>query len=156
MLNWTPRERPYIEYSMGFNLLVTGSPFSTLACHQALRFAVAAQKANKQIEQVFFYQDAVLIGHAHIQIPANEPNIQAEWLNWSKESGITLHLCIAACLRRGIMNTEEAIRHQKQSQENANKDMTAARTLKNGFAMSGLGQFTAACINSDATLTFGA
>lgn len=141
---------------MGFNLLVTGSPFSTLACHQALRFAVAAQKANKRIEQVFFYQDAVLIGNAYILVPANEPNIQTDWLNWSEESGVTLNLCIAACLRRGIMSTDEAIRHQKHPQESTNSEITTTGTLQEGFVLSGLGDFTAACINSGTTLTFGA
>ena len=131
---------------MTFNLLITGSPFTSLACHQALKFAQAAVVSNHQIHQVFFYQDAVLIANALIHMPSNEDNIQADWLAWSSSQQLPLNVCIAACLRRGIMDASEAKRHEKQHTGN----------LHAGFSLSGLGEFAVGCRNSEQTLTFGA
>ena len=53
-------------------------------------------------------------------------------------------VCIAAALKRGILNQEEAERYEKP-----------AHNLRDGFAISGLGQLVDAALMSDRLITFG-
>lgn len=130
---------------MIFNLLIKGSPFSTRACQSALRFAQTAHANGHQIRQVFFYEDAVLIANRLIYMPSKEQNIQADWQSLGASLDLPLQVCIAASIRRGVLSDEEANRHEKGSQGN----------LAHGFELCGLGSFSAACSESDQTLTFG-
>jgi tRNA 2-thiouridine synthesizing protein D len=55
-----------------------------------------------------------------------------------------LVVCIAAALRRGVLNQEEAERYEKST-----------HNLAQEFNISGLGQLVDAAVNSDRLITFG-
>ncbi|MGJ8646266.1 MAG: sulfurtransferase complex subunit TusD [Marinomonas colpomeniae] len=98
---------------MQYTLLITGSPYQSKACHTALRFMQAALKRYPDcIKGVFFYEDAVLIGNKLNQPPRDEIHITKAWQNIAKKYDISLYLCIAAAVRRGIISEDESRRYE--------------------------------------------
>ena len=128
---------------MKFSLLVMAAPYSTQSHLSALKFAKACIESNHQIYRVFFYNDGVLGANELQSPPQDELNIHNEWQLLAKENNIDLVTCIAAALKRGILNKEEAKRYQK---EQHNTDAP--------FELSGLGQLLDAQIHSDQMVTF--
>ncbi|WP_115895992.1 sulfurtransferase complex subunit TusD [Marinomonas pollencensis] len=114
---------------MQYALLVTGSPYQTKACHSALKFLKAAL-LNPQHTPigVFFYEEAVLIGNALSQPPRDEFDLRKEWAELAKAHHIPLYLCIAASVRRGIVNETESKRYE-----------LSQHSLAEGFQLEGLG-----------------
>lgn len=120
------------------------SPYSTQASLSALKFAQTCLQQNHQIYRVFFYHDAVHSA-SNLQSPAqDEVNIHEQWQTLAQTHEIDLVTCIAAALKRGVINEEEAKRYQK-SQHN----------LDQPFELSGLGQLLDAQLHSDQLVTFG-
>ncbi|GGN31265.1 MULTISPECIES: sulfurtransferase complex subunit TusD [Marinomonas] len=116
---------------MQYTLLITGSPYQTKACHSALRFIKAALlEYPNSIKGVFFYEDAVLIGNQIAQPPRDEINITQAWQDIAQQHNIPLYLCIAAAVRRGIINDTESRRYELEQ-----------HTLAEGFQLEGLGTF---------------
>lgn len=116
---------------MQYTLLITGSPYQTKACHSALRFIKAALLEHpNSIKGVFFYEDAVLIGNQIAQPPRDEINITLAWQDIAQQHNIPLYLCIAAAVRRGIINDTESRRYELEQ-----------HTLAEGFQLEGLGTF---------------
>lgn len=114
---------------MRYALLITGSPYQSKACHSALRFLKAALKNPDHILQgVFFYEDAVLIGNKLAQPPRDELSLTASWRAIAKEHNIPLSLCIAASVRRGVINETESKRYELEES-----------SLADGFQLEGLG-----------------
>lgn len=110
-------------------LLVTGSPYQSRACHTAFRFLRAALKKDPTcINGVFFYQDAVLIGSQLAQPPRDEFNLTEAWQALSNEYQVPLYLCIAAAVRRGIINEPESQRYELDQ-----------HSIASGFQLEGLG-----------------
>ncbi|GAB2596793.1 hypothetical protein GCM10026986_25270 [Nitrincola alkalisediminis] len=66
------------------------------------------------------------------------------WQALAEEHSIDLVICIAAAIRRGVLDSTEAKRYE-QNQTN----------LAEKFNLSGLGQLVEACILSDRVITFG-
>ncbi|KZN14587.1 sulfurtransferase complex subunit TusD [Marinomonas sp. TW1] len=114
---------------MQHTLLVTGSPYQSKACHSALCFARAALKAQPDsIKGVFFYEDAVLIGNDLAQPPRDEINLKQAWQTLASEFNLPLYLCIAAAVRRGVINESESKRYELNH-----------HSLSHGFQLEGLG-----------------
>ncbi|MBR7888345.1 sulfurtransferase complex subunit TusD [Marinomonas sp. A79] len=114
---------------MQYTLLITGSPYQSKACHSALRFLNAAMKAYPDsIKGVFFYQDAVLIGNTLAQPPRDEINLTQAWQAAAEQHKVPLYLCIAAAVRRGIVNKTESQRYELDQ-----------HSLADGFQLEGLG-----------------
>lgn len=126
LLNCNKAQNP-----MHYALLVTGSPYQTKACHSALKFLKAAL-LNKEntLEGVFFYEDAVLIGNALTQPPRDEFDVKKAWVELTNEHKVPLYLCIAASVRRGIINETESQRYELPQ-----------HSLSEGFQLEGLGTF---------------
>lgn len=124
-------------------LLVTAAPGTDAARH-ALRFADAALAAGHRLERVFFYRDGV--GHANVlrTPPQDEINELPGWQALAREHGTELIVCIAAALRRGVLDADEAARQEKPSQN-----------LAEGFTLSGLGQLAEATLLADRVISFG-
>lgn len=128
---------------MKFSLLVLANPYSSQGSLSALKFAEAVINQGHEIYRVFFYHDGVHSG-SNLQSPTqDELNIQSNWSAFSKAHNTDLVICIAAALKRGVLNQEEAQRYEK-SQFN----------LDNAFELSGLGQLLDAQIHSDRLVTF--
>ena len=129
---------------MIFSINVQSPPYSTQASYTAYQFCKAVLAQGHQLHRIFFYQDGIYCASRLAAPPQDELNLYTEWQNLAKENEIELVVCIAAALRRGILNQEESIRYQKD-----------AHNLAEGFILGGLGQLIEAAANSDRMVTFG-
>jgi tRNA 2-thiouridine synthesizing protein D len=130
---------------MNFALAVYGAPYSSQASSSALRFARAVTAAGHEIERVFFYHDGVSVANDSIVAPQDEVDLPGQWTALACEHKFELAVCIAASLKRGVVNETEQQRYE-----------TPNATLKPGFEIVGLGQLVDAVINADRLVTFAA
>ncbi|HEY8942348.1 MAG TPA: sulfurtransferase complex subunit TusD [Cellvibrio sp.] len=129
---------------MIFSITVQSPPYSTQASYTAYQFCKAVLAQGHHLHRVFFYQDGIYNATSLAAPPQDELDLFAGWQNLAKENKIELVVCIAAALRRGVLNKEESIRYQKD-----------AFNLADGFILGGLGQLIEAAANSDRIVTFG-
>ncbi|EXJ11375.1 MULTISPECIES: sulfurtransferase complex subunit TusD [Nitrincola] len=129
---------------MIFTVVVHASPCQNAAPESALRFCKALLSAGHTLHRVFFYRDGVFNGNQLISSPPDELNTMRAWQALAEEHSIDLVICIAAAIRRGVLDSTEAKRYE-QNQTN----------LAEKFNLSGLGQLVEACILSDRVITFG-
>lgn len=129
---------------MRYALLVLDAPWSRQSAHTALRFARTAVARGHQVTRVFFYADGVHAGNALAAPPQDEPDLVAAWRDLALTHGIELIVCIAAALRRGVLDSGESERYEK-----------AAANLDPAFVLSGLGQLAESALEADRVLTFG-
>ncbi len=130
---------------MIFSLNILGAPFSQQSANSAYQFAEAALSKGHSVYRVFFYHDAVHLGSTLAAVPQDEVNIGERWLDLAERHNIDLVVCVAASLRRGVLNSTEAKRYEKP-----------ASNLADPVALSGLGQLIEAGLMSDRLITFGA
>ncbi|MBX2808800.1 MAG: sulfurtransferase complex subunit TusD [Cellvibrionaceae bacterium] len=128
---------------MIFSLLVHCSP-SSPASLSAQRFAYALLRAQHRLYRVFFYHDGVYQGTALAHPPADQANIYAHWQALQEQHKVDLVVCIAAAIKRGILDDSEAKHHR-----------LSAHNLAPGMTLSGLGQLVDAIAHSDRLITFG-
>jgi len=129
---------------MNYSIAIYGGPYSDQASHSALHFARATLERGHLISRVFFYHDGVYNSSSLVSPPQDEVNVPAQWQSLAKEHDIELVVCIAAAVRRGLLDEKEAKRYSK-----------AGHNLAEGFTLSGLGQLVDAGLNSDKLITFG-
>ena len=128
---------------MNIAIAVYGAPTSSRAPVSALRFAKAALARGHSIPRVFFYYDAVAIANGLSVAPQGEPDISAEWSAFGRGHDVELIACIAAALRRGIVDADEAARYE-----------LSAHNLREPFRLLGLGQFVEMATSADRVVTF--
>lgn len=129
---------------MLFSIVVHAAPVQSQGAESALRFARAVLAAGHRIHRVFFYRDGIHNGSALASLPPDETNIPAQWQALAEAHQLDLVVCIAAAVRRGLLNEGEAQRYGQ-----------SAHNLAPGFELSGLGQLIDACLLSDRVITFG-
>jgi tRNA 2-thiouridine synthesizing protein D len=129
---------------MKFSLAIYGAPYSTQASDSAYRFALAALDAGHELHRIFFYQDGVHNGTALAAPPQDEIDLPVRWRELSARHDTDMVVCIAAALRRGLLDEDEARRYDKP-----------ASNLAQGFSLGGLGQLVDAAVHSDRLITFG-
>jgi len=129
---------------MKFALHITCAPYSKQGNLSALNFAKAAIEEGHTLTRVFFSSDGVHTGSELTVTPQDEIDIPASWSDLATHHNIELILCISACLRRGLLDQDEADRYEKQ-----------ATNIRQPFIISGLGQLAEAAITSDRLVTFG-
>jgi len=129
---------------MKLSIAVYGAPHSSEASESAYRFASTACSMGHALLRVFFYHDGVHNASSLAVPPQDETQTTQRWQALAVEFNIDLVVCVAAALRRGIVNTEEAERYELESQN-----------LAEGFEISGLGQLLDAAVNSDRLVSFG-
>lgn len=129
---------------MNFALLVTAAPGQENAWH-ALRFCEAALAGGHAVSRVFFYGEGVQHASALLSPPQDELNLQQAWSKLAAAHGVELIVCVAAALRRGVLDADTARRQEKP-----------AHNLAHGFMISGLGQLVEALLEADRFLTFAA
>jgi tRNA 2-thiouridine synthesizing protein D len=129
--------------TMKLAVVVHGAPASSQAARSALRFVEAALAAGHDIHRVFFYHDAVQTANALVVAPQDEVDIGARWSEMGTRHGIELGICVAAALRRGIVDVDEAERYERR-----------AANLREPFVILGLGQLVEAVLESDRVVTF--
>ncbi|SDK80223.1 tRNA 2-thiouridine synthesizing protein D [Franzmannia pantelleriensis] len=128
---------------MRYALLVQGGPYSHQAAHSALRFAEAAIARGHHLETVFFYHDGVYNAARLAAPPQDEPHLVDGFRSLHEAHGTQLKVCIAAGLRRGLLDEREAARHGKQG-----------HSLEAPFELTGLGQLIDAGLSHDRLITF--
>lgn len=129
---------------MRYALLLLGAPYSYQASHSALRFAHAVLARGHRLEAVFFYHDGVQNAARLAAPPQDEPHLGDAWETLHREHGVALQVCIAAALRRGLMDPREAERHGK-----------TGHSLEAPFELTGLGQLVDLGLRCDRLVTFG-
>ncbi|MBN2979384.1 sulfurtransferase TusD [Pseudomonas fluorescens] len=111
---------------------------------RALLFAQAALAGGHEIVRLFFYQDGVYSASNSIVAPQDEQDIARQWREFVSRHQLDAVVCIAAALRRGVLNSEEATRYQR-----------GAVNLDAPWALSGLGQLHDAIQAADRLICFG-
>ncbi|MCG8610978.1 MAG: sulfurtransferase complex subunit TusD [Pseudomonadales bacterium] len=127
---------------MKFSILVTCPP-QAQGAQSALKFAKASLNAGHELHRIFFYQDAVNLASTLQIIPRDEYNLNDEWSAFIAEYKLDAVVCIAAAVRRGVLDENEAKRYNTQGYN-----------LSPQFELSGLGQLVDAMIVSDRMITF--
>ncbi len=128
---------------MKFSLLVLSAPHSRQASQSALKFAQTALANGHELYRVFFYQDGVHNASQLQSPPQDETNLHDEWQALAEAQGTDLVVCIAAALKRGILDADEAERYERPQ-----------HNLAKPFELSGLGQLLDAQLQSDRLITF--
>lgn len=120
------------------------APGHAPSSRRALRFAQAALAGGHEITRLFFYQDGVYSAASNTVSPQDELDLPHEWQSFVQTHQLDAVVCIAAALRRGVLNVEEAQRHSK-----------AAVNLEAPWELSGLGQLHEAAQLADRLVCFG-
>ncbi|MCW3147798.1 sulfurtransferase complex subunit TusD [Stutzerimonas stutzeri] len=120
------------------------SPPHAPASRRALRFAQAVLSGGHEIVRLFFYQDGVHSASANVVTAQDELDIAAEWSRFIAAQQLDGVVCIAAGLRRGVLDEQEARRYGR-----------SAANLAAGWELSGLGQLHEAAQQADRLICFG-
>ena len=120
------------------------SPGHAPSSRRALLFAQAAVAGGHEIVRLFFYQDGVHSASANVVTPQDENDVPAQWREFVTSQRLDAVVCIAAALRRGVLNDEEANRYQRP-----------AANLPAPWELSGLGQLHEEAQGADRLLCFG-
>lgn len=94
-----------------FGLLLTSDGFASQSVPAMLLFAKTALDHGHQIDHIFLYQDAVACAAAHIDLPADEPDLSAELATFCLQHHIPLLFCVTAAEKRGIVSSTLSARH---------------------------------------------
>ena len=113
--------------------MINEGPYQHQSSDSADLFCRAAIESGPQIERVFFYHDGVNNATKLTEPPQDDRNVVARWTKLAEEHGVDLVVCVAAALRRGIVESN----------------------LAPGFRISGLGQLVESAIQSDRLVVFG-
>lgn len=120
------------------------APAHAPSSRRALRFAQAALDGGHEIVRLFFYQDGVHSASGNVVSPQDELDLPREWSEFVQQHQLDAVVCIAAALRRGVLNAEEAQRYCKP-----------AANLEAPWELSGLGQLHEAAQLADRLISFG-
>lgn len=130
-------------FMASFSLCVKSAPHAAGALH-GLEFARACIQQGHSIVRVFFYGDGVYLGLTTQVAPQGELNLAEQWQTFLTDHHIDAVVCIAAAVRRGVVDATEAARMG-----------FPVGLLRPGFSLSGLGQWVAANSEADHAVTFG-
>ena len=128
---------------MIYSIAIYGAPYTHEASDSAYHFANAVLERGHELHRVFFYLDGVHNGTRLSLPPQDEINIPERWSTFAQAHEVELILCVAAALRRGVIDATEADRYERD-----------ADNIRPEFVISGLGQLIDAGIHSDRLVTF--
>ena len=132
---------------MKFAIQVNEGPYQHQASDTAFQFAKAAIEKGHTIMRVFFYHDGVNNASRFTMPPQDDRNVINNWasLDIKNDKGEPeLVVCIAAALRRGLLDESEAT-----------KNSIDGNNIHPAFRISGLGQLVEAGIQADRLVVFG-
>jgi len=128
---------------MRYALLVTGPAYGTQQATSALLFANALLAAGHQLESVFFYREGVLNANQLTAPASDEFDLVRAWQTLSQTQGVALNICVAAALRRGVTDQQEASRLA-----------LPGANLPPGFTLAGLGALAEALLRCERMVQF--
>lgn len=129
--------------SLTFAILVTAPAYGSERSHTAYRFARAVLAQGHRISHLFFYQEGVGNGNSLLAPASDEVDLHRLWCELALEQGLRLDVCVAAALRRGVVDGQEAVGLG-----------LLHSNLQLPFAMSGLGQLAEAALEADRFVQF--
>lgn len=131
---------------MKFAIQINEGPYQHQASDSAYQFTKAVIEAGHEVFRVFFYHDGVNNASGLTLPPQDDRNIVNNWAELKNADGKSLDLvvCVAAALRRGMLDADEA-----------KKNKLDASNIHSAFRISGLGQLIEAGIASDRLVVFG-
>jgi tRNA 2-thiouridine synthesizing protein D len=132
-----------IESDMKFAIALFSAAHAP-SSRRALLFAQAALAGGHEIVRLFFYQDGVYNASTSVVTPQDEQDLPKQWRAFVAEHQLDGVVCIAAALRRGVLNNEEAQRYQRE-----------AVAVGAPWELSGLGQLHDAVQDADRLICFG-
>ncbi|CCP04677.1 putative tRNA 2-thiouridine synthesizing protein D [Erwinia amylovora Ea644] len=128
---------------MRFCLIVTGPAYGSQHASSAWLFASELVAQGHTLESIFFYREGVL-NASELNAPASdEVDLTRRWQQLRQQHGVALNICVAAALRRGISDEQEA----------ANLGLASAN-LAQGFTLTGLGALAEAALSCDRLVQF--
>lgn len=128
---------------LNYCLLVTGPAYGTQQASSAYQFAQALLAKGRRLSSVFFYREGVLNANQLTAPASDEFDLVRGWVQLAQQHGIELNVCVAAALRRGVTDEQEAA---QQGLPSAN--------LQPGFTLSGLGSLAEASLSCDRLVQF--
>jgi tRNA 2-thiouridine synthesizing protein D len=128
---------------LNYCLLVTGPAYGTQQASSAWQFAQALLAAGHRITSVFFYREGVMNANQLSSPASDEFDLVRAWVALAQQHGVELNVCVAAALRRGVADEQEAT---QLSLVTAN--------LQPGFTLSGLGSLAEAALSNDRLVQF--
>lgn len=129
---------------LSYALLVLASPASGHGSLTAARFARALLARGHRLQRVFFLDHGTLNGLASAVTPQDERGALAQWVQLAAEHQTELILCISSALKRGLLDSTEATRHERP-----------AATVHPAFELGGLGLLVESAQTADRLVTFG-
>lgn len=131
-----------------FTLVINGSVYGSSASKTGLCFAKALLAKGHILSNVFFYQDGVHNANQWVSPASDEINLVSQWQTLAKTHEFALDVCVAASLRRGIIDAEQARR--------LSGSLTAevSANLAKGFGFAGLGVLAEKLLTSDRVVQF--
>lgn len=128
---------------LNYCLLVTGPAYGTQQASSAWQFAQALLAAGHRITSVFFYREGVLNANQLTSPASDEFDLVRGWVALAQQHGVELNVCVAAALRRGVADEQEAAQLA-----------LGAANLQPGFTLSGLGSLAEAALSNDRLVQF--
>lgn len=128
---------------MRFALMVTGPAYGTQQSSSALQFALALLAGGHSLDSVFFYREGVYNANQLTCPASDEFDMVRAWQRLHEEHGVNLHICVAAALRRGVVDQQEA----------DNQGLMGAN-LQPGFILSGLGALAESALTCERMVQF--
>ncbi|AVE57991.1 MULTISPECIES: sulfurtransferase complex subunit TusD [Citrobacter] len=128
---------------MRFAIVVTGPAYGTQQASSALQFAHALVNEGHELSSVFFYQEGVYNANQLTSPASDEFDLVRAWQQLGAQHDVALNICVAAALRRGIVDETEAKRLA-----------LASANLQPGFSLSGLGALAEASLTCDRVVQF--
>ncbi|MDX9664158.1 sulfurtransferase complex subunit TusD [Pseudomonas sp. P5_152] len=128
---------------MKFAIALFSAPHAP-SSRRALLFAQAALAGGHQIVRLFFYQDGVYNASSSVVTPQDEQDVALQWRTFVSAHQLDGVVCIAAALRRGVLDETEAKRYQR-----------SAIDVDAPWQLSGLGQLHDAVQDADRLICFG-
>lgn len=128
---------------MRFALMVTGPAYGSQQASSAYQFARTVLECGHELGSIFFYQEGVSNANALTSPASDEFDLVRAWQHLHDEHRVELHICVAAALRRGVVDQNEA----------KLRGLTEAN-LQAGFSLSGLGALAEAALTCDRMVQF--
>lgn len=128
---------------MRFALMITGPAYGTQQASSAYQFAQALLAAGHTLASVFFYREGVSNANVLTAPASDEFDLVRAWRRLHDEHQVELHICVAAALRRGVVDSSEAQRLG-----------LPAQNLQEGFSLTGLGALAEAALSCDRVVQF--
>lgn len=125
--------------------IVVLSPPQAPSARRALHFCEALLARGHELSRLFLYRDGVHNASHAVVSGQDESDLPARWRELIEHHQIDAVVCIAAALKRGLLDENEARRYEREGAVN----------VRAPWQLSGLGQLHEAAQDADRLLCFG-